>query len=320
MSRFFHRRPRQESSGSGGIVPGGSTGDATDGAGAPEAAGRSGGDWRSYDSIAEEYERIGAPQTALVAADLVELARPAAGGKLLDVGTGTGVVVDATRQPLGDAGVAVGIDPSVGMLAVGARARPQARLVAATAIDLPFRDATFEVATACFVMAHFVRAETALFDILRVLKAGGRFAAATWADRGDDEFQHTWRELVEQVTTHELLEDAVSRAAPSRGRFGDPRRLEETLRDVGMRPVSVERREYRFQVRRDDYVTDQQTSMSGRFLRDMLGDEAFRAFGERARAAFAERFPDPLVDFRDVLLAVGTKPDSWVAGRAQAAR
>jgi trans-aconitate methyltransferase len=146
-----------------------------------------------------------------------------------------------------------------------------------------------------------------LFDILRVLKPGGRLAVSAWSER-EDEFQRTWRELVEGVTTHELLQDALDRAIPWEVRFRDPKRLEEALRDAGLHPVSVERREYRFQMSRDDYVLGRETATSGRFVRDMLGEEGFRAFGERARAVFAERFPDPLTDFRDVLLAVGTKP------------
>jgi SAM-dependent methyltransferase len=216
--------------------------------------------------------------------------------------------------------VAVGIDQSLGMLAVGLRARPAARLVAATAIDLPFPDATFDAATACFVLAHFPRSDTALFDIVRVLRPGGRLAVSTWAEGADDEFQRTWREMVEEVTTHELLEDALARVGPSRGRFGDRTQLEAALRDIGLRPVSVQQREYRFHVTREDYVTDLGTSATGRFVRDMLGEEGFGSLMERVRAAFAERFPERITDFRDVLLAVGTKPDSWVAARAQGAR
>jgi len=39
----------------------------------------------------------------------------------------------------------------------------------------------------------------------------------------------------------------------------------------------------------------------------MLGDGGWEAFRTRARARFAERFADPLNDFRDVILAIGTK-------------
>jgi hypothetical protein len=46
---------------------------------------------------------------------------------------------------------------------------------------------------------------------------------------------------------------------------------------------------------------------TGRFVRQMLGENDWAAFMERVRATFAERFPDPLHDRRDVLLAIGTK-------------
>ncbi|MGH2728406.1 MAG: hypothetical protein ACRDKS_15665, partial [Actinomycetota bacterium] len=67
-------------------------------------------EWKSYDAVAETYERVRAPMTALVAADLVALAAPAAGARILDVGTGTGVAVDAAGRAAGDSSIAVGVD------------------------------------------------------------------------------------------------------------------------------------------------------------------------------------------------------------------
>jgi hypothetical protein len=39
----------------------------------------------------------------------------------------------------------------------------------------------------------------------------------------------------------------------------------------------------------------------------MLGEKGWPAFQTRARSTFGERFADPLNDFRDVILAIGTK-------------
>ncbi|HEX9377526.1 MAG TPA: methyltransferase domain-containing protein [Actinomycetota bacterium] len=272
-------------------------------------------DWRTYESIAETYERVHAPRTAIVGRDLVTAAGVHAGQRVLDVGTGTGVVADAARESVGD-GVVVGVDASPAMLAVGHRERPSVNLAAAVALDLPFRDATFDVVTAGFVLSHFQKPDTALFDMIRVLKPNGRLAVTAWGET-EDEFQRTWRELIEQVAPHEMLQDALERAMPGEERFRDPRRLEGALRDAGLRPVTVEKREYRFTIRLDDYVDGRTTAASGRFVRDMLGDPAWGSFVERARATFHERFPDPLVDFRDVLIAVATKPADYSAPNAQ---
>ena len=61
------------------------------------------------------------------------------------------------------------------MLEVGRRERPSIAFVAAKAIDLPFRDGTFDAVTGNFVLSHFRRSETALFDMMRVLRPGGRW-------------------------------------------------------------------------------------------------------------------------------------------------
>ncbi len=117
-----------------------------------------------------------------------------------------------------------------------------------------------------------------------------------------------------------MVDDATRKAMPSEERFRDRRRLEEALRDAGLRPVQVELREYRFVMSLDDYVDGRTTAASGRFVRDMLGDRAWDSFMERAREVFHERFPDPVTDFREVNLAVATKPTDYSAGDVQSRR
>lgn len=264
-------------------------------------------DWRSYDGVAEAYERVHAPRMAEPARDLVGLAVQAGtAARVLDVGTGTGVTAAAAEATAPD-GLVVGVDASGGMLAVASRVRPGLRLAAAEAINLPFRDATFDVVTSSFVITHFARYETALFDMVRVLRPGGRLAVSTWGD-GTDDLQTTWRSLVEGVVPREMLTGALGQAIPWEERFADPARLEQALRNAGLRSVRVVRREYRFRYTIDEYLAGRETSASGRLAKDMLGEPGWASFRERAHTAFAKRFADPLNDFRDVLIAVATKP------------
>jgi SAM-dependent methyltransferase len=178
-------------------------------------------------------------------------------------------------------------------------------VVAALAIDLPFRDETFDAVLANFVIAFFTQYDTALFDMLRVLRRGGALGVSWWGG-GPDEFGRTWTELAEAFATKELLRDA-QRAIPWNERFRDRHRLEETLRDAGLREVQVYRRQYRSTVSQADYLAGRETSSEGRFLRQTLGDPLWERFRERAADAFRERFPDPMGDTNDVLIAVGTK-------------
>src|SRR5262245_40802606 len=117
-------------------------------------------DWRSYDNVAETYERVHASRFADVARDLVGLLAIGDGTRVLDIGSGTG----AGAEHVAGARV-VGLDHSLGMLAVGHRVRPELALVAGQAIDLPFRDRAFDAVLGNFVLAHFVKVETALYDV-----------------------------------------------------------------------------------------------------------------------------------------------------------
>ncbi|MGZ4141985.1 MAG: class I SAM-dependent methyltransferase [Actinomycetota bacterium] len=260
-------------------------------------------DWRRYDEVSAEYARAVAPHLAPIAADLLALAEANPGARLLDVGTGTGIVLEAARA-LDMSGT--GLDPSAEMLAFGKRADPGLALVAAETMSLPFREATFDVAAAAFVIPFIPKLDGALYDVKRALRPGGCLVTSTW-ENGEDELTKTWRELAERAVGIELLRDALREAEPWESLGGDRARLEGALRDAGFHPVRVEHRRYKLQLSRDDYVAWKETGTMGRFVSGMLGDE-WPAFIEQARATYAATFPEMLVDFRDVLLAVATKP------------
>lgn len=263
-------------------------------------------DWRSYDAIAEDYERVLAPHTARVASDLLALAEVRPGERVLDVGTGTGRGVEAAAAA---GAVAAGVDSASRMLTVGRRRRADIALAAAEVINLPFRDAAFDVVIATFALAYFEKLDTALFDAMRVLKPGGRLAVSAWTDE-EDELSATWRRLAEETVGVEVLRQGIKDEAPWQEALADRARLEGVLRDVGLRPVRVERRDYRFTMAREDYLVGHEIEATGRFVRKMLGPNLWESFRARTRQAFAERFPEQIGDFRYALLAVGAKPPS----------
>src|SRR6266850_7213425 len=57
-------------------------------------------DWRSYDTIAEAYERIWAPRFETVSRHLLAASPPVEGSRLLDLGTGMGAVASALDEKL----------------------------------------------------------------------------------------------------------------------------------------------------------------------------------------------------------------------------
>jgi ubiquinone/menaquinone biosynthesis C-methylase UbiE len=261
-------------------------------------------DWRSYDSVAEVYARIHAPRLAEPARDLVELTGIGAGSRVLDVGTGTGVAAFAAA---GKGANVVGIDEAPGMLRVARSLNGSLPVATALAIDLPFPDGAFDALLANFVLAHFTKYKTALFDMKRVLRREGRLGLTAWADAEDD-LARTWLELVGTVVPPEVLQSAMDERLPWRERFRQRLPLEEALMEAGIRHVRTEVRRYRFQYSLDDYVEGLSTWATGRFVRYMLGESGFADFLRRVRVEFGERFADPVNDFREVLFATGTKP------------
>jgi ubiquinone/menaquinone biosynthesis C-methylase UbiE len=260
-------------------------------------------DWRSYDGVAETYQRVHEPRLAEVARDLAELAGVGAGAKVLDVGTGTGVVAAVVRER---GAAAVGLDPSEGMLHVAREAHPDVPVLAGQAIDLPFGDGSFDHVLGNFVLAHFAKVDTALFDIMRVTRPGGVVGFTTWTD-GRDAFTDAWRELVSGVVPDDLLEPTMDKAIPNHDRFTSRAAVEEALLDAGLRHVRTEPTRYEWRYGRDEFIDGLTVWATGRFVHEMLGDSGWQEFLDRARAVFAERFPDPLHDRRDVLLAIATK-------------
>ncbi|MGH2710759.1 MAG: class I SAM-dependent methyltransferase [Actinomycetota bacterium] len=257
-------------------------------------------DWRSYDEVAETYDRVRSPVHQPPARDLVTAVDPVEGSRLLDVGTGPGLAAMSF-----DKGLAVGVDLAPGMARV-ARARGLHTVAVAAAIDLPFADETFDTVVSAFLLHLVPKYETALFDMSRVLKRGGRLGLATWV-AADDEFTRTWREIAESFATKEMLEDARRKAAPWAERFSDPAQIEDILRRAGFRDIRVEKRTYRSEASIEDYLTGRETTAIGRFLKEMLGSGLWERFRERVDAAYRSSFRDPIGDTNDVLITVATR-------------
>jgi len=277
-------------------------------AGRPASSGRE-SDWRTYDSVADVYATTFGRELAVPAADLVKLADVRTGARVLDVGTGTGGAARAAATAAGEEGLVIGVDPAYPMVSIARREDGKPLYAVATAIDLPFKNEAFGIVLANFVLSHFARYETALFDMLRVLRPGGRMAVTAWGVGDDrDEFSTAWEAVAEEFAEQEMLQDAHDRALPWEERFSDRSRLKAALHEAGLRDIWVEQRDYRFELTVEEYLSGRDITSKGRFLRQMLGEELWEVFRRRTRETFAERFPARLNDFRPVIFAVGHKP------------
>lgn len=118
--------------------------------------------------------------------EVVELCRLPAGGRLLDVGTGTGDIAYEAKHTHHDAEV-IGCDFTFEMMDVGRRKREKdapripgggrkdrVEFVQGDGLLLPFADGYFDAVTSGFLLRNVTDVETCLAEQRRVTKPGGR--------------------------------------------------------------------------------------------------------------------------------------------------
>jgi demethylmenaquinone methyltransferase / 2-methoxy-6-polyprenyl-1,4-benzoquinol methylase len=128
-----------------------------------------------YDELAAALSFWQDPRWRRALAD--ELA-PAAGQRILDVATGTGLVALELRRRA-DCSV-VGLDQSREMLARARRrfaADPRVELVEGQAERLPFDDASFDALSFTYLLRYVEDPAATLAELARVVRPGGRVAA-----------------------------------------------------------------------------------------------------------------------------------------------
>jgi demethylmenaquinone methyltransferase / 2-methoxy-6-polyprenyl-1,4-benzoquinol methylase len=130
---------------------------------------------RMFDAVAGRYDAMNAVMTfgqerrwRRVVAKAVD-ART--GQRVLDLAAGTG----ASSTPFAAAGATtIACDFSAGMLAEGRRRHPQLTFVAGDALRLPFASKSFDAVTISFGLRNVASVATALAELARVTRPGGR--------------------------------------------------------------------------------------------------------------------------------------------------
>jgi len=95
------------------------------------------------------------------------------GMRILDIAAGTGLVLRSAIALCGDEGLAIGLDPSRGMLRECRRACA-APLLQARGEQLPFRSACFDMVSLGYGLRHMTDLHALFGECRRVLKPGGR--------------------------------------------------------------------------------------------------------------------------------------------------
>lgn len=155
------------------------------------------------------------------------------GESVLDVGCGTGLLLEQEALAVGSEGRAEGIDFSDAMLEHARRRCTnlgQVGLQQGSADTLPFEDAVFDALSCTQVLLYVENLDQALNEYYRVLKPRARIAII------ETDWSGAVLNSLDQAITSKVFE-ACSQAVPNPGL---PRRLGPILEQVGFGAVRVE--------------------------------------------------------------------------------
>ena len=108
---------------------------------------------------------------------VLDLLAPAPGERVLDIGVGPGFLASDIARLVGPVGAVVGLDLSPAMVAAASvrlSELPQATVLEGDAVKLAFADASFDAVVSTQVYEYIADMPSALHELRRVLKAGGR--------------------------------------------------------------------------------------------------------------------------------------------------
>lgn len=189
-------------------------------------------------TAAEAYERLIVPSlNARLAEEMVKLAAPRTGERVLDVACGTGIVTRLTAPRIAPKGCVAGLDLDPAMIAVaravvGSPKGLNIEWYCASAQEMPLESATFDAALCLQGIQYFPDCTAGLSEIRRVMKPGGRLVAIVWSSLEDCKGQHA---LASALKRRNIDAASILKAYS----LGDPGRIRELASAAGFRDVEI---------------------------------------------------------------------------------
>lgn len=166
---------------------------------------------------------------------------PGEGGRVLDIGCGSGATTLAMARRLGAAGRSVGIDISEPLLtAAKARAAGEgisnASFVQADAQTHAFEPDSFDALISRFGVMFFDDPEAAFTNLRRATRISGKLALVAWRTPAENPFMTTARRAAEPLLSNMPTPDPK---APGQFAFADSARVRQILERAGWNDIVI---------------------------------------------------------------------------------
>ena len=206
-----------------------------------------------YDALAADYERVVVPIYRPMAKRLAQLVDIRPGWRILDAGTGTGLMAMFVAPYVGKHGKIIGIDRADQMLDI---ARQKATRFGFTQCEfrngdleaLELEDAQFNAAFAQFSL-HYTELTQSLRELRRVLMPGGALAIHEWMELPNTPnrvlFETLKKYRVDKPNeTLARVRAQAERASRFRDAFAKPEVMDKALTDTGFGRIKIREEDY----------------------------------------------------------------------------
>ena len=277
-------------------------------------------DAASYDGVAEAFDRHSRRLSGKAAQRLIDLVRVGPRDRVLDVGTGTGLLPFSLARAKDSPASILGIDISSGMIETARRRLrdelrddPRVRFERMDAEQLQLPDASFDVVLSGFALTHVPRPELAMREIFRVLAPGGRVGIALGSRPpagSGAQLRHAVAELGRRFAvlrgrrlTADLLDRIVDRrigrsvevpeGAPLATRLDRAPLLRDLVRGAGFTDLDVSWRNYQNEIETAEEFWDLHRTIRSDSRKRLLvapagvEDEVRREFMDECRATLS---------------------------------
>ncbi|NLM46888.1 MAG: class I SAM-dependent methyltransferase [Firmicutes bacterium] len=139
-----------------------------------------------FNEVAEQWDSLVTHDAGKIDA-ILDLVQIPAGGKVLDVGTGTGVMIPHLCSRIGPEGEITAVDEAVKMIAVAKRKYTyhNVRFIVGDVLEVPLPTAYFDCIMCYSMFPHFKNKKAAVTKLAAYLKKGGSFVVAHSQSRED---------------------------------------------------------------------------------------------------------------------------------------
>lgn len=201
-------------------------------------------------SSATAYEKLMGRWSMRLAPLFVGFAQVQDGDRVLDVGCGTGSLVQAVAN-LTHRSEIVGIEPVEPFVEYARTRFPNAGITfdCGNALELPYPDASFDRSLSLLVLMFIPQAKKAASEMRRVTRPGGTVAACTWARERLEMSLIFWEEAIK-------LDPAAKAKAEKTRHLQGEGQLTELWREIGLDRIEETTFEFRMDFTSfDDYWT-----------------------------------------------------------------